>query len=187
LVYSAIASLDGYVVDAEGSFDWAAPDEEVHAFVNDLERPVGTYLYGRRMYEVMRFWETAPPLGTQPQTVPEVFADFAGIWRAADKVVYSTSLPAVDTARTRLERSFQTDAVRQLVAAADRDVSIGGPTLAAAAIRAGLVDDLHLFLVPVVVGGGTRALPDGVRLDLELVDEHRFAGGVVHLQYRLRR
>jgi dihydrofolate reductase len=185
LVYSAIASLDGYVVDADGSFDWAAPDEEVHAFVNDLERPIGTHLYGRRMYEVMRFWETAPA-DADPGAAPDVTADFAGIWQAAHKVVYSTSLAAVSTARTRLERTFDADAVRQLVAAADRDVTVGGPTLAAAAIGAGLVDDLHLFLVPTVVGGGTRALPDDVRLDLELVDEHRFGSGVVHLQYRPR-
>jgi dihydrofolate reductase len=181
LVYSAIASLDGYVVDADGSFDWAAPDEEVHAFVNDLERPIGTYLYGRRMYEVMRFWETAPT-----RAAPDMAADFAELWQAADKVVYSTSLAAVSTARTRLERSFDADAVRKLVAAADRDVTVGGPTLAAAALGAGLVDELHLFLVPTVVGGGTRALPDDVRLDLELVDEHRFASGVVHLHHRPR-
>jgi dihydrofolate reductase len=188
LVYSAIASLDGYVVDADGSFDWAAPDEEVHAFVNDLERPIGTYLYGRRMYEVMRFWETAPTRAAPgaPGAAPDMAADFAELWQAADKVVYSTSLAAVSTARTRLERSFDADAVRKLVAAADRDVTVGGPTLAAAALGAGLVDELHLFLVPTVVGGGTRALPDDVRLDLELVDEHRFASGVVHLHHRPR-
>jgi dihydrofolate reductase len=185
LVYSAIASLDGYVVDADGSFDWAAPDEEVHAFVNDLERPIGTYLYGRRMYEVMRFWETAPT-HPDPGAAPDAAADFAELWQAADKVVYSTSLAAVPTTRTRLERTFDPGAVRELVAAADRDVSVGGPTLAAAALGAGLVDELHLFLVPTVVGGGTRALPDDVRLDLELVDEHRFAGGVVHLHHRPR-
>jgi dihydrofolate reductase len=185
LVYSAIASLDGYVVDADGSFDWAAPDEAVHAFVNDLERPIGTYLYGRRMYEVMRFWETAPTR-TDPGAARDVAADFAGLWQAADKVVYSTSLAAVSTARTRIERTFDADAVRQLVSAADRDVTVGGPGLAAAAIRAGLVGEFHLFLVPVVVGGGTRALPDDVRLDLELVDEHRFGSGVVHLHHRPR-
>ena len=185
LVYSAIASLDGYVVDADGSFDWAAPDEEVHAFVNDLERPIGTYLYGRRMYDVMRFWETVPTRG-DPGATPDVEADFAGIWQAADKVVYSTTLPAVSTERTRLERSFDAEAVRQLTATAGRDVSVGGPGLAAAAIRAGLVDEFHLFLVPAVVGGGTRALPDGARLDLELVDERRFDSGVVHLHHRPR-
>jgi dihydrofolate reductase len=186
LVYSAIGSLDGYVVDASGSFDWAAPDEEVHAFVNDLERPIGTYLYGRRLYEVMRSWETAPTRAV-PGAVPDVMAGYAGLWQAADKVVYSRSLDSVSTARTRIERSFDAAAVRQLVAAADRDVTVGGPTLAAAAIRAGLVDEFHLFLMPVVVGGGTRALPDGVRLDLELVDEHRFSSGVVHLHHRARR
>ncbi|MEO9175456.1 MAG: dihydrofolate reductase family protein [Gaiellales bacterium] len=182
LIYSSIASLDGYVVDAHGSFAWAAPDEEVHAFVNDLERPVGTYLYGRRMYDVMRFWETVGPATDEPP----VMRDYAGIWQAADKVVYSTTLEHVTTARTRIERSFEPELVRQLMAAANRDISIGGPTLAAAAIRAGLVDVYQLFLTPVIVGGSTRALPDDVRLDLELVDERRFAGGVVYLHYRRR-
>jgi dihydrofolate reductase len=180
LIYSAIASLDGYVADDAGRFDWARPDDEVHAFVNDSERPIGTYLYGRRMYEVMQFWETVD--------APEasVGGDYARIWRAADKVVYSTTLEAVPTARTRLERSFDPDAVRQLKATADRDLSVGGPHLAAEALRAGLVDEVRLWLTPVVVGGGTRALPDGVRARLALLDERRFGNGFVHLHYRVR-
>ena len=181
LTFSAIQSLDGYVVDESGSFDWAAPDEEVHAFVNDMERSVGTYLYGRRMYEVMSAWETIGDDGTA------VLSDYARLWRDADKVVYSTTLSEVSTSRTRLERRFDPDAVRGLVAAADRDVSVGGPTLAAHALRAGLVDECHLYVTPVVVGGGTRSLPDGLRLGLELVQEHRFASGVVYLGYRVRR
>ena len=179
LIYSAITSLDGYVADRDGSFDWAAPDEEVHAFVNELERPIGTHLYGRRMYEVMAAWETM-------QTVdePPVMKDFAEIWQAANKIVYSTTLDAVSSARTRIERNFDADAVRQLKAASDSDLSIGGPGLAAHAIEAGLVDEYHLFLAPVVVGGGTQALPDGLRLSLELLDERRFDSGFVHLHYR---
>jgi dihydrofolate reductase len=179
LVYSQICSLDGYTADADGKFDWAEPDEEVHAFVNDLERPVGTYLYGRRMYETLAVWQS---IGGADQ--PEVVNDYAEIWRAADKVVYSTTLAAVSTPRTRLEREFDPAVVRALTAASERDVSVGGPGLAASAIRAGLVEEFHLFVNPVVVGGGTRALPDGVRLDLGLVDEHRFGNGVVHLHYR---
>jgi dihydrofolate reductase len=177
-----ITSLDGYVVDADGSFAWAAPDEEVHAFVNDQERVVGTYLYGRRMYDVMRAWQTMPTEDASPAS-----ADFAEVWRAADKVVYSGTLDTVTTPRTRLERSFDPDAVRRLVDASDRDVSVGGPTLGAAAVRAGIVDEWHQYLHPVVVGGGTPWLPDGVRLDLELVDVDRFAIGVVHLHHRTRR
>jgi dihydrofolate reductase len=179
LIYSAITSLDGYVADEEGNFDWAAPDEEVHAFVNDLERRVGTYLYGRRMYEVMVAWETMP-LADQPPVVQ----DFAEIWQAADKIVYSTTLATVSSARTRIERDFDPEAVRQMKAAAGRDISMGGPTLAAQAIKAGLVDECHLFLTPIVVGGGKRSLPDDVRLTLELLDERRFGNGVVHLHYR---
>ncbi len=182
LVYSAISSLDGYVADEEGGFDWAAPDEEVHAFVNDLLRPVGTHLYGRRMYEVLVAWETMPAGPDEPAVV----RDFAKIWRSADKVVYSRTLPAVSSARTRLERDFDPDAVRRLVASSERDVSIGGPHLAARAFRAGLVDDVHLFWSPVLVGGGTSALPDDIRLALEPVATHRFANGVVHLQYAVR-
>jgi dihydrofolate reductase len=176
LIASSIASLDGYVADADGRFDWSAPDAEVHAFVNDLERQVGTMLLGRRMYEVLAVWETMDD--------PEpVMVDFAQIWRAADKVVYSTTLEQPVTARTRIERAFEPDAVRALKQAADRDLSIGGPHLAAHAFAAGLVDEVQLFLNPVVVGGGTRALPDGVRLGLDLRDERRFANGVVFLRY----
>jgi dihydrofolate reductase len=181
LIYAAITSLDGYVADEQGNFDWAAPDEAVHAHVNDLERPIGTYLYGRRMYEVMRVWET---LGTDGDE-SDIERDYAELWRAADKVVYSSTLPAVTTARTRLERSFDRDAVRDLKASAGSDLGIGGPGIAAHALAAGLVDDIHLYLNPVVVGGGTAALPDGVRAGLELVDEHRFDNGVVYLAYRV--
>jgi len=179
LVYSVIASLDGYTADAEGKFDWAEPDEEVHAFVNEHERGIGTYLYGRRMYETMVGWETVPLAGQSQPT-----RDFAEIWRAADKVVYSTTLTAVSSARTRIEPLFDPEAVRALKQRGD--VSVGGPGLAASAIRAGLVDEYHLFVTPVVVGGGTAVFPDGVRAGLDLVDEHRFASGVVHLRYRAR-
>jgi dihydrofolate reductase len=179
LIYASIGSLDGYVVDAHGSFDWAAPDAEVHAFVNDLERTIGTYLYGRRMYETMQFWETA---STGADTSPEM-RDYAHIWRATEKVVYSTTLETVTSARTRIERSLDPERVRDLKASSERDITVGGATLAATAIRAGLVDELQLFLAPVIVGAGTRALPDDVRLDLELVDERRFEGGVVYLRY----
>ncbi len=182
LIYSAITSLDGYIADEDGNFDWAAPDEEVHAFVNDLERPVGTYLYGRRMYEVMVFWETAHTFADQRP----VMQDFAKIWQAADKVVYSTTLAAVSSARTRIERDFDLEAVRRMKASAGRDLSVGGPHLAAEAIRAGLVDEYQLFLTPFVVGGGNQSLPDNVRVQLELLDERRFGGGVVFLRYRTR-
>ena len=181
LIYSAITSLDGYVADETGNFDWAAPDEEVHAFVNDLERSIGTTLYGRRMYETLAVWQTIG--GPEHHAIEN---DYADIWRAADKIVYSTTLTAVSTPRTRLERSFDPAAVARLKDTAASDLSIGGPGLAAQAFHAGLVDDVHLFLHPVVVGGGTRALPDGVRLDLELVDERRFTGGVVYLRHRRR-
>lgn len=177
LVYSVIASLDGYTADAEGKFDWAEPDEEVHAFVNDLERGVGTYLYGRRMYETMVYWETVPLDGQS-----RVARDFAEIWRAADKVVYSTTLTAASSARTRIEPRFDPEAVRALKQRGD--VGVGGPGLAASAIRAGLVDEYHVFVTPVVVGGGTAVFPDGVRAGLDLVDEHRFASGMVYLRYR---
>jgi dihydrofolate reductase len=180
LIYSAIMSLDGYVADLDGGFDWAAPDQEVHAFVNDLERPVGTYLYGRRMYEVMSYWDTAPTVGDQPAAE----LDFALIWQVADKVVYSTTLESVSTDRTRIERDFDAAAVQAMKAGAARDISVGGPDLAAQALKAGLVDECHLFVTPVVVGGGTSALPDDIRLQLELRDVRRFAGGVVHLHYR---
>jgi dihydrofolate reductase len=182
LIYSAIASLDGYVADEEGDFGWAAPGKEVHAFVNDLERPIGTHLLGRRMYEVMAWWETAP---TGADSEP-VMLDFAEIWRAADKIVYSTTLQTVSSARTQIVRAFDPGAVRRLKASAERDLTIGGPHLAAAAFTAGLVDECHLFLVPVVIGGGTRALPDGVRVGLELLDERRFDSGIVHLHHRMK-
>jgi dihydrofolate reductase len=178
LVYGAIMSLDGYIADESGDFGWAAPDEEVHAFVNDLQRSVGTYLFGRRMYEVMSFWEAPAADDWTPAA-----REFASVWQTTRKVVYSTSLPAVTTARTRLERRFEPASVRTMAAEADQDVAIGGPTLAAHAIRAGLVQDYQLFVVPVLVGAGTRCLPDGVRLDLELVDERRFDSGVVYLRY----
>jgi dihydrofolate reductase len=175
----AIASLDGYIEDETGKFGWAEPSEEVHAFVNDLERPVGTYLYGRRMYETMVFWET----GGSGDEEPEVMRDFANVWRAADKVVYSSTLESASTARTRIERDFDPEAIRALKASTDADIGVGGPGLAAHAFRAGLVDECHLFLVPVIVGGGKRALPDGVRLGLELLDERRFENGTVFLRY----
>jgi len=180
LIYSAITSLDGYVADEDGSFDWAVPDEDVHTFVNDLERPIGTYLYGRRMYEVMVGWETAPA-DQWPIT-----QDFAEIWQAADKVVYSKALETVSSARTRIEREFNPEAVRQMKATAGRDITVGGPDLAAQAITAGLVDECHLFVVPIVLGGGKQSLPNKVRLLLELVDERRFGNGVVHLHYRTK-
>jgi dihydrofolate reductase len=181
LIYSAITSLDGYVADEKGNFDWAAPDEEVHSFVNDLERPVGTYLYGRRMYEAMVYWETAHTLADEPPVVH----DFAEIWQAADKIVYSRTLETAGSARTRLERDFDPETVRQLKASAGRDITVGGPDLAAQAIKAGLVDEFQLFVAPVVVGGGKQALPDNVRLKLELLDERRFGSGVVYLHYRI--
>ena len=179
LIYSAITSLDGYVADEDGNFDWAAPDEEVHAFVNDLERPVGTYLYGRRMYETMVYWETAHTLADQPPAM----RDYAEIWRAAEKIVYSRTLETASSARTRIERDFDAEAVREMKASAGPDITVGGPELAARAIRAGLVDECHLFVTPVVVGGGKPSLPNNVRFRLKLLDEHRFANGVVHLHY----
>jgi dihydrofolate reductase len=182
LIYSAIASLDGYVEDQRGDFEWAAPDDEVHAFVNDLERPIGTYLYGRRMYQTMAYWETASTSGDQPS----VSRDFAEIWRAAEKVVYSRTLQAPSSARTRIERDFDPAAIRQRKRSSAGDISVGGAELAGEAIAAGLVDECHLFLVPIVVGGGKRALPRDVRVQLELLDQHRFRGGVVHLHYQVR-
>src|ERR687894_2576663 len=183
LIYSSISSLDGYVADEDGNFDWAAPDEEVHTFINDLDRPLGTYLYGRRMYETMAGWETDPTLAEKsPQ-----MRDFAEIWQAADKIVYSKTLEAVSTARTRIERNFDAEAVRQMKAVAGRDLIVGGPKLAAQAFKAGLVDELHLFVAPMVVGGGKRSLPNEVRLKLELLDERHFDSGMVYLYYRTRR
>ncbi|HEX7263878.1 MAG TPA: dihydrofolate reductase family protein [Candidatus Dormibacteraeota bacterium] len=181
LIYSAITSLDGYVADEQGKFEWAAPDAEVHAFVNELERPIGTYLLGRRMYEVMAFWETAHTLVDEPT----VFLDYARIWQAADKVVYSKTLDTVSSARTHIERKFDPDAVRQMKSRSTHDISVGGPGLAAEAIRAGLVDELQWFVTPVLVGGGNHFLPPKVRVQLELIDERRFGSGVVYLHYRI--
>jgi dihydrofolate reductase len=178
LIYSAIASLDGYTADTRGEFGWAAPDEEVFAFLNDQERGIGTYLYGRRMYETMAVWQTVPLDGQGP-----AFRDFAGIWRSADKIVYSTTLRAAASERTRIESRFDPDAVMALKRRGD--VTVGGPGLAASAIRAGLVDEYQLYVVPVLVGGGTSVFPDEFRSDLNLVDERRFASGVVWLRYRL--
>jgi dihydrofolate reductase len=181
LIYSAIASLDGYVEDKHGSFEWAAPDEELHAFVNDLERPIGTYLYGRRMYETMVYWETVPASGDQHAAA----RDFAQIWQAAAKVVYSRTLQTPSSALTRIERDFDPAAITRLKQSSASDIAIGGAELAGEALAAGLVDECSLFLVPVVVGGGKRALPDDVRVQLELLDEHRFRSGVVYLRYQV--
>jgi dihydrofolate reductase len=182
LIYSAITSLDGYIEDEHGNFDWAVPDAEVHTFINDLERPVGTYLYGRRMYEVMVGWETDPTLADQSP----LMRDFAEIWQAADKIVYSKTLEAVSSARTRIERDFDPRGVRQLKVSAGRDITVGGSDLAGQAFGAGLVDECHLFVAPIVVGGGKQSLPDNVRLTLDLLDERRFGNGMVHLRYRTR-
>lgn len=181
LIYTTIASLDGYIEDESGKFDWGAPDEEVHAFVNDLERPVGTYLYGRRMYETMMVWETDPAFADDSP----ILRDFAHIWQSADKIIYSTTLAAAATTRTRIERDFDPAAVRSMIASADRDFAVGGPTLARYAFQAGLVDECHLLIVPAVVGGGKPALPRQVRLNLNLLDVHRFANGTVHLRYHV--
>ncbi|RAX47129.1 deaminase [Arthrobacter sp. AQ5-06] len=181
LIYSGIASLDGYMADRDGNFSWSEPDEEVHTFINNLERDVGTYLFGRRMYQVMSVWETLGGSGE-----PDVIQDYARIWQGADKVVYSTSLPAAATARTRIERTFDADAIRTLKSSTSGNISIGGPTLAAAAIGAGLVDEYQLFLNPVAVGGGLRFLPDGLTLRLEFLEERTFGNGVVYLRYRTR-
>jgi dihydrofolate reductase len=180
LIYSTQSSLDGYINDEQGKFDWARPDEEVHTFFNDLERPVGTNLYGRRMYETMRYWQDPPDLDQQPAYI----RDFAEVWQDADKIVYSRTLESPTTPRTRIEPEFDPEAVRELKASADADLSIGGPGIAAEALRAGLVDELHQVVYPVIVGGGTHWLPDSLRLDLELVDSRRFASGSVLLHYR---
>lgn len=178
----AISSLDGYIEDESGNFDWAEPDEEVHSFVNDLARPVGTYLYGRRMYDVMVVWETLD-LADQSRPV----RDFAEIWRAADKIVLSTTLEEVSSAKTRIEREFNPDTVRQIKESERTDAMVGGPEIASHMFRAGLVDECHLLLAPVIVGGGKRSLPDDVFLNLELMDERRFESGFVHLRYRTLR
>jgi dihydrofolate reductase len=181
LIYAAIASLDGYIEDEQGRFEWAAPDEEVHSFVNDLERRIGTYLYGRRLYEVMVAWESMDAGPSKPAFVQ----DYTEIWQAADKIVYSRTLEAVASERTRIEREFEPETVREMKAMTERDITVGGPELAGQALVAGLVDECHLFLAPVLMGGGTRALPDGLRLQMELLDERRFGSGVVHLHYRV--
>jgi dihydrofolate reductase len=181
LIYSALASLDGYVEDAGGKFDWAAPDDQVHAFVNELEREVGTYLYGRAMYDTMVYWESPPESATHSPVTRE----YTDIWRRADKIVYSRTLETARSARTRIEREFDVEAIRRLKVSADADISVGGAGLATQAIEAGLVDEYQLFLAPVLVGGGKRALPDGgVRRNLELLEERRFRGGTVFLRYR---
>lgn len=181
LIYSALTSLDGYVADEDGMFDWAEPDEEVHGFVNDLERAAGTHLYGRRMYEVMAVWETMA-LDDQPAYM----RDYAEIWRAADKVVFSRTLESPSTARTRIERDFEPEVVQRMKSSTDQDILVGGPNLASEAIKTGLVDEYHLFLAPVVIGGGKRVLPDGVKVNLQLLDERRFGNGTVHLRYRAK-
>jgi dihydrofolate reductase len=180
LIYTSITSLDGYVEDTDGSFSWSVPDEELLRFISDLERPIGTYLYGRRMYETMVYWETAQLLADQS----DVLADFTTIWQSADKIVYSRTLDAVSSAKTRIEPDFDAEEIRQLKVASDRDLSIGGSELAAHAIESRLVDELSLFVFPVVLGGGKSWLPSGERFDLELLDTHRFSGGVVYLRYR---
>jgi dihydrofolate reductase len=180
LIYTALMSLDGYVADENGNFDWAEPDEEVHTFINELERQVGTYIFGRRLYEVMLAWEDPRAFASQPQYIQ----DFAAIWQAADKIVFSRTLETVSSARTRIERDFDPEAIRQMKASAERDIAVGGPDLAAQAFAAGLVDECHVFIAPVVVGGGKRALPHHGRLRLELLDERRFGNGVAYLRYR---
>ena len=178
LICTALVSLDGYVNDQRGNFDWAEPTSEIHAFVNELERPIGTYLYGRRLYETMLYWENFQAEPDEP-----VSADYAKLWQAADKVVYSSTLAAASSARTRIERAFDPEAVRAMKVTAERDLTIGGPTLAIQAFRAGLVDEVRLFASPVIVGGGTRFFPDQVRVDLQLRDERRFENGVAYLRY----
>lgn len=182
LIYTAISSLDGYIEDMDGKFDWAAPDEEVHRFINDLERSARTHLYGRRMYEALAVWETDPDFAAESP----ILRDYAEIWQAADKIVYSRTLETVPTRKTKLERNFDPGAIRRLKAAVEHDILIGGPELAAHAFRWGLIDECHLFLAPVIVGGGKRSLPDNIRLDLELLEERRFGNGMVFLHYRIR-
>ncbi|WP_120338876.1 dihydrofolate reductase family protein [Cryobacterium soli] len=184
LICTGITSLDGYVADESGNFDWSVPSEEVHTFVNDLERSVGTYLYGRRLYEVMVAWET---MHLHDDDQPAVMRDYTAIWQAADKIVYSSTLTEASSRRTRIERSFDPEAVRELKRTASGNLSVGGPHLAAQAFAAGLVDEVQLFVSPVVVGGGTRFLPDHLSLSLELKDEYAFRNGVVYLGYRVRR
>lgn len=182
LIYASNMSLDGCTEDERGAFDWAPPDDEVFAFITDLMRSAGTYLYGRRMYETLAVWETDPSLAARS----DLMADYAGAWQAADKVVYSSTLAEPSTARTRLERRFDPGAVHDLKATAGGDLLVGGPNLAAQALAAGLVDEVALLVWPIVLGGRNPALPTDARIDLELVDEHRFGNGVVHLRYRVR-
>jgi dihydrofolate reductase len=182
LIYAMNTSLDGYINDEEGKFDWSEPDEELHRFFNELERPLGTHLYGRRLYETMSYWQDPGDLTEQPDYI----RDFAEIWRNTDNVVYSRTLDSASTPRTRIERELDPAAVRRMKESAEPDLSVGGPGLAADALRAGLVDELHQVLHPIVVGGGTPWLPAGLRLELELLDERRFAGGAVHLHYRTK-
>jgi dihydrofolate reductase len=182
LIYSALSSLDHYIEDANGNFDWAAPDEEVHAFINNLERSSGTYLYGRRMYEMMTVWETDPDLAAESPLLGE----FAEIWQAADKILYSRTLTSAATRKTTIERNFDPEAIRRLKETAERNIAIGGSELAGQVFRSGLIDECHLFLVPVIIGGGKRSLPDNLRLDLDLLEEHRFSSGVVFLRYQVR-
>lgn len=180
LIYSAITSLDGFIEDEEGNFEWGAPDEEVHSFVNDMVRPVGAYLYGRRMYDTMVYWETAQTVPDQPPCV----RDFTALWQAADKIVFSKSLQTVSSDKTRIEREFDPRAILEMKAASERDITVGGPDLAAQAFKAGLVDECHLYLTPVVVGGGKPSLPRNIRLELDLLSERCFRSGVVFLHYR---
>jgi dihydrofolate reductase len=182
LIYSAFSSLDGYIEDADGNFDWAMPDEEVHRFINDLERAAGTHLYGRRMYETLMVWETDPDLAADSP----ITRDFAEIWQAANKIVYSRTLQAASTRKTQLERNFDPEAIRQLKATLEQDIIIGGPELAAHAFRSGLIDECHLFLIPIILGGGKPCLPANVRLELELLEERRFSNGTVYLRYRAK-
>ena len=182
LIYTGAISLDGYLNDEHGRFDWAEPSDQVHAFVNDLEREVGLYLYGRRLYDVMQYWETPTP--EVEESV--VMTDYQRVWRAARKVVYSTSLDAVATENTTIEREFDPEIVADLVGRSDTDVSIGGAHLAVHALRAGLVGEIRMFVYPVIVGGGTAFLPDGLRLDLELIEERTFDDGTVYLRYSAR-
>jgi dihydrofolate reductase len=179
LIFSAIASLDGYVADEDGKWDWSMPDHEVHEFVNDLERPIGTHLYGRRMYEVLSAWETL-------ESDEPLLQDYAQIWRGTDKVVFSKTLDGIKSKRTWLERDFDPAVVAKMKATSAKDIAIGGPELAAVALRAGIVDEIHLLLSPVVVGGGKAALPAELRLELELLSTQRFGNGVVHLHYRVK-
>jgi len=182
LIYSAISSLDGYIEDADGNFDWAMPDEEVHRFINNLERAAGTYLYGRRMYETMMVWETDPSLAADSPLT----RDFAEIWQAANKIVFSKTLETVSTRRTQLERSLDPEAIRHLKETVEADILIGGPELAAQAFQSGLIDECHLFLTPIIVGGGKRSLPDNIRLELALLEKRRFGNGTVFLRYRTK-